>query len=479
MSDTRNELADDLSRRLPLPSGTRIDHFVIGDVLGAGGFGITYLAEHAMLGKKYAIKEYFPHSFSYREGATVQPAGSSGQIYRHGLERFTTEARILAQFKHPAIVDVAGIIETNGTAYIVLAYEQGRDMAVWLQQLGRPPTQDELDALLEAVLSALDQIHQRNLLHRDIAPDNLLIRDDGTPVLIDFGSAREAIRDQPNAMSAIVKHGYSPPEQYATKSELQGPWTDIYSLAGTIYLAITGSKPPDAMNRIVEDRMPPLSQLAEGRYRGSFLEAIDIGLALRPEDRPRTITAWRSQLLQGTDRPSARLMDPARSAPRSGAPHGQPDLRRSRPATRRSPTPSSTDRPPPHIEGLEGGSPAKQPSIRLTETGRPDLSILDQAEPAQPAEAPIDASTAGPVNPRFLELIRFTAGLAMGSVGGALCAIFLASVFSPRCFSDSCLMAYLLPCTILGAVTGLAVAIHSARLASEVHPTDDDPDRLQ
>ena len=473
MSDTRNELGDP---RHPLPNGTRIDHFVIGDVLGAGGFGITYLAEHAMLGKKYAIKEYFPHSFSYREGATVQPTGSSGQIYRHGLERFTTEARILAQFKHPAIVDVAGIIETNGTAYIVLAYEQGRDMTVWLQQLGRPPTQEELDALLEPVLSALDQIHRRNLLHRDIAPDNLLIRDDSTPVLIDFGSAREAVRSQSNAVSAIVKHGYSPPEQYATQSDLQGPWTDIYSLAATIYMAITGSKPPDAMNRMVEDHMPPLTRLAEGRYRRSFLEAIDIGLALRPEGRPRTITAWRGLVLQGTDRHSERPMAPARSAPRSVRHHAQPDLLRPRPVPPRSLMPGGTAQRPLHIEKPDGSSPAQEPSIPLTETGRPDLSILNHSEPAPPIGEP----AAAPVNPRFLELIWILAGVATGSIGGALCAILLASTFSPRCSGDSCLMAYLLPCIILGAVAGLAAAIHYARLGPEIQPTDDQgPDQLR
>ena len=218
--------SSDARLRVPLSTGTHIDHYVIHSVLGSGGFGITYLANHDLLGKYYAIKEYFPSEFSYREGKSVRPTTTSGPTYRWGLDRFLSEARALARFKHGAIVDVVSVFELNDTAYIVLAYEQGNDMAAWSKGLGRLPTQAEIDRILESLLGALEEMHARNLLHRDIAPDNVLIRDDGSPVLIDFGSARESIRGRSKVLSAIVKRGYSPPEQYSSRPELQGPWSE-------------------------------------------------------------------------------------------------------------------------------------------------------------------------------------------------------------------------------------------------------------
>ena len=136
MNDSENHRppGGDGQLRYPLPTGTRVDHYVIREVLGAGGFGITYLAEHEGLAKQYAIKEYFPHTFSYRHGRTVLPSSTGDGTYKWGLERFVTEARALAKFKHPAIVDVTSIFEANGTAYIVLAYESGIDMSQWHQR---------------------------------------------------------------------------------------------------------------------------------------------------------------------------------------------------------------------------------------------------------------------------------------------------------------------------------------------------------
>lgn len=221
--------------RVPLPEGTKLDHYVIHSVLGSGGFGITYLAKHSLLGRLYAIKEYFPNEFSYREGQSVRSRPQSKSTYKWGLERFLSEARALARFKHPSIVDVISVFEANHTAYMVLNYEQARDWGAWSAELGRPSTQAELDKILLALLGALEAMHARELLHRDIAPDNVLIRPDGTPVLIDFGSAREAIRGHSRVMSAIVKRGYSPPEQYTSRPELQGPWSDVYALAATLY----------------------------------------------------------------------------------------------------------------------------------------------------------------------------------------------------------------------------------------------------
>lgn len=446
MKDSLASGSTDLRQRFPLPTGTRLDHYVIDDVLGAGGFGITYLAEHSVLGKKYAIKEYFPQSLSYREGNTVRPTSSSGPTYNWGLERFVTEARALARFKHPAIVDVASIFEANGTAYIVLGYESGGDLSAWVRRLGRAPTQEELDRLLMPLLSALEEIHKRNLLHRDIAPDNLLIREDGTPVLIDFGSARESVRNRSQAVSAIVKHGYSPPEQYSSRADLQGPWTDIYALAATIYRAVTGLTPVEATERMMEDRVQRIARSVRGTYRESFLDAIDWGLRLRPEERPQTVADWREKLFRGTgiefERP---VSEPSRGVQSdTGVP------------------PSS----PPSARPLTDGSVRPAPgkfSQRITRSQRPDLSVLDAPDIAPEAEA----STVDTVAAQQSRKIQYgIAGLAGGATGGALFAILLASIFSSSCFADSCVMSYLAPCTLLGAVVGIVGGVYFAGMAN-------------
>ena len=457
MDDRESQIAEDVGSRMPLPKGAQIDSYVIDGVLGAGGFGITYLAEHSLLGKKYAIKEYFPQAFSRRDGTTVRPSGSSESTYRKGLESFTAEARALAQFKHPAILDVAGIFEENGTAYIVLAFEPGLQMGEWLRILDRPPTQEEIDAFLEPLLDALEEVHKRNLLHRDIAPDNILIRSNGTPVLIDFGSAREVVRDQQHAVSAIVKQGYSPPEQYATQSSLQGPWTDIYGLAATLYKAMTGQKPPGAMDRMVAELDLSISQTVKTGYRSSFLKAIDHGLRLRPEERPQTVATWRAMVFRGKNRTSYSAAS-LQVASERGQP--RPRSTASRPAAQRSAT-----RMPPSLPHANARPTAAVPTptrpVRLTETGRPDLSGLDVT--SEPSDEPSDEQIEVVINPRMRAVYFGVTGLVCGCIGGALSAVLLASILASRCYADSCLMAYLLPCSIIGSVGGLALAVYFAQ----------------
>ncbi|HEX4893700.1 MAG TPA: serine/threonine-protein kinase [Hyphomicrobiaceae bacterium] len=436
----------DLGTRVPLSSGTRIEHYIIERVLGAGGFGITYLAEHARLGKKYAIKEYFPEAFGHREGDVIRAASSNGQVYRRGLDSFINEAKALAQFKHPAILDVAGIVEANGTAYIIFAFEKGRTLKAWLQELGRRPSQFELDRLLEPLLDALVEIHQHNLLHRDIAPDNILIRDQGTPVLIDFGAAREAIRDRPNAMSAIIKQGYSPPEQYSTRPGMQGPWTDVYGMAATLHEAITGAKPPDAMNRMIEDSAVSLRDWASLGYRAEFLAAIDTGLRLRPEDRPQAIAVWREQLFQGAGNPFATSERRIR-------------VRATGPGTPARPSPRRTS------VGLHETSAHLVPSGSSSTyngegTGRPDLSALDDGHDAKSFEGPPTSQAAQSLFRTFWVLIVSTLG---GSIAGWLSSFLIASVVAASCTGDSCLSAYLLPCTVTGAAAGLAAGFYILR----------------
>ena len=481
-SEQHRPPGSDAQLRYPLPTGTRVDHYVIREVLGAGGFGITYLAEHEGLGKQYAIKEYFPHAFSYRSGRTILPSSSGDGTYKWGLERFVSEARALAKFKHPAIVDVTSIFEANGTAYIVLAYESGVDMAQWLKRLGRPPSQEELDRLLLPLLSALEEVHRHSMMHRDISPDNLLIRDDGQPVLIDFGSARESIRGRARALSAIVKHGYSPPEQYTSKPELQGPWTDIYALSATLYRAISGKLPPDATERFVRDEVQPLARLARAAYRKSFLDAIDRGLRMKAEERPQSIVEWRERLFQpeplrqpvlqqekaGHEATNASSAGSSVRTPAGGQQSGSRSVqaaalsRQTSAGGARAGSVAAAQRSArPSLEGLEGAPASRRVSggSSIPKSERPDLSWLDQNEAS---DAPDDAVQ--PATSNVGQSITYAIlGLMGGGVLGGLMSVVLASIISTECFADHCIFRYLAICSLIGAVAGAFVGVRLAQ----------------
>lgn len=297
-----------------LPGGTRLaEDYRIERVLGAGGFGITYLAEEVPLARMVTIKEYFPVDFAVRDtkqGAQPRSEDCTGD-YQWGLDRFLDEARTLARFDHPNIVRVYRFFREANSGFIVLHYEDGKSFKAWLKALGRAPRQHELDRVVPPLLDALALIHGSDFLHRDIAPDNIIIRNDGSPVLIDFGSARSDIAQHSRTVSALVKPGYSPYEQYATNARQQGPWTDIYSLGATLYQAVTGKRPPDAPSRMVADEMVPARDAAISSYRPGFLAAIDAALALDITARPRSIDAWRKQLMA----PPGKTNDVAEVAP--------------------------------------------------------------------------------------------------------------------------------------------------------------------
>jgi serine/threonine protein kinase len=280
-----------------LPAGSSVGAYITEAVLGSGGFGITYRVRHATLNKQFALKEYFPRQFSYREQTRVQPTTSSGGEYAWGLDRFVQEARLVAKFKHPAIVEVSDIFTANNTAYMVLAHEQAPSLDKWLDALGRPPTQDELDCIVGPLLDALELVHGHDMLHRDIAPDNILVRSDGTPVLIDFGSARDDLQHRVGPITAVIKPGYSPPEQYEASPSRQGPWSDIYGLGATLYYAVVGALPVDSEERFDARVRTEAARRARGFYRTGFLAAIDWAMEFQPQARPQTVGEWRTRLL--------------------------------------------------------------------------------------------------------------------------------------------------------------------------------------
>ena len=297
-----------MSNLVALPSGTELaGDFRIKRVLGAGGFGITYLADELALARQVTIKEYFPTDYAARKNelAAYPRSRETAADYKWGLERFIEEAQTLARFDHPNIVRVYRYFRANNTGYMVLQFEEGGSFKTWLRGLGRAPRQTELDALIGPLLDALEVIHKGDFLHRDIAPDNIIVRRDKTPVLIDFGSARGEIASQSRTVSALVKPGYSPYEQYASTTRQQGPWTDIYALAATFYQAICGKRPPDAPSRMVKDDYVPARDAAIGSYRSGFLAAIDKALRLEVNERPQSIAEWRGQLLAPEPKPAA------------------------------------------------------------------------------------------------------------------------------------------------------------------------------
>lgn len=292
-----------------------LDEFKILGLLGSGGFGNTYLAHDLSLGRDVAIKEFFPSGFAVRVAGSELVEVNSPEREQHfhwALRRFVREARTLAKFRHPSVVRVFRVFKANETAYMVLEFVRGSNMEAWLKGLKRPPTQEEFDALLPPLLDALEVVHKAGILHRDIKPANIYIRAvDQSPVLLDFGAAAYAASGPGSiGLSAtMISNGYSPTESYATDSSLHGPWTDIYSLAATLYRALSGSAPPDAARRAIEDTCVSATQLdgAEA-YRPEFLRAIDHALLVMPVNRPQSIAAWRLELMADPGK-RARIVD--------------------------------------------------------------------------------------------------------------------------------------------------------------------------
>jgi serine/threonine protein kinase len=316
-----------MDSRLTLPANTVLDDsYRIVLVVGSGGFGITYEAEDLKLRTRVALKEYYPLDFGDRDSTmSVKPKSDRhAKTFQWGRSNFLQEARTLARFEHPSIVRVTRVFEANSTAYMVMRFEKGQSLDDWLDGLGRPPTQAELDRICTPLLDALQKMHAENFLHRDIAPDNIIVRPDGTPVLLDFGAARRAVAEMSRTLTGVVKAGYSPHEQYSSDSRLQGPWSDIFALGGTLYRAVTGKTPEEAALRVDEDRMAPATRAAKGEYRPEFLSAIDACLKVRHSERPRSVAQLRPLLLQGGRPQAVREREPSKPRRPVSTPVSQP-----------------------------------------------------------------------------------------------------------------------------------------------------------
>jgi serine/threonine protein kinase len=283
-----------------LPLGTRLGEFTLTRVIGEGGFGIVYEAQDTSLERRVAVKEYFPAELAERlDDLRVSPVTEDDtETFRKGLVSFINEAKILASFEHPSLVKVYRFWEANDTAYMVMPCYEGPTLQDALRKLRQPPDEAWLRQVLDPLTEALAVIHDAQVFHRDIAPDNiLLLAGSGRPLLLDFGAARRVIQDaHQKAPTAIVKPGYAPVEQYSEVHMKQGPWSDVYALSAVLHLAITGKKPPAAIARLAGDAYQPLSTLAAGRYSPELLRAIDRGLIVKPTARTQGMDAFRADM---------------------------------------------------------------------------------------------------------------------------------------------------------------------------------------
>jgi hypothetical protein len=286
-----------------LPTGARLGEFEIAGVLGEGGFGIVYRAIDHSLKREVALKEYMPAALASRlpDFSVTIKSEQHRPTFEVGLKSFINEARLLAQFDHPALVKVFRFWAANGTAYMAMPLYEGGTLKQALRARGAPPDEAWLRKLLVPLLDALELLHRADCLHRDISPDNILLvggdRADPKPLLLDFGAARRVIGEQTQALTVILKPGFAPIEQYDEIPGMkQGPWTDLYALAAVVHFALTGRAPAPSVGRLVQDGHEPLAETARGRYGEAFLTAIDRALAPRPADRPQSVAEFRRSL---------------------------------------------------------------------------------------------------------------------------------------------------------------------------------------
>jgi hypothetical protein len=280
-----------------LPPGTVLHGYRLIRVLGAGGFSITYLASEIATGRQVAIKEFLPAGIAARgaDGVSVEvTAGADREDFDWGVKRYRREADTLIRLRHPSILSVERVFEANGTAYLVLEYEEGENLATILE---RENTLDEgrIRAMLDPMLSALEHMHAAGYLHRDIEPRNIVIRRDGAPLLVVSGAAPFGVGLPAENPIAALPSGYAAFEQYTVRGN-QGPWTDLYAMGAVLYRAVAGERPPEVLDRIRIDRLAPAARVGAGRYSAALLDAIDAALVVSEEARPQSVREWRARL---------------------------------------------------------------------------------------------------------------------------------------------------------------------------------------
>ena len=264
------------------------EKYRIDGVLGVGGFGITYKAYDIMLDRYVALKECMPSDFALRDSdtITVQPKTEALKSdFEWAKDRFLLEARTLARFKHKNLLSVNNIFAANGTVYMDSSMIDGKDLDTVAKSKGSF-TEEEIRRIIEPLLEALSLVHKDQIMHRDIKPGNIIIKQNGDPVLIDFGSARLTVNSKSRPLTAMVTQGYAPFEQYYEDGN-QGAWTDIYAIGAVAYKLITGKIPPESVSRVRSDTIEDLSAYAN-KYSQTLINFVNVSLKMDEKQRPQT-----------------------------------------------------------------------------------------------------------------------------------------------------------------------------------------------
>jgi serine/threonine protein kinase len=300
-----------------IPRSILANKYIVGRVIGQGGFGITYLGWDLNLSIRIAIKEFFPQGLVSRApggNSVISYTGSIKDQFTFGVESFIREAKTLARFEqHPNIVTVRDFFKDNNTAYMVMTYIEGLTLLEHLNRAGDKIPVEQAVQIIILVIDALKEVHSAGIMHRDVSPDNIFIDHEGRVVLIDFGSARQKMREKSKSLSVILKAGYAPEEQYRSRGK-QGPWTDIYAVAATFYRCITGQVVPDSIDRMIEDKLIPPSKLdvsIDPALETVLLKA----LAVKAENRYRDLEEMQAALIAaGVKEEKAEVVSDNRSS---------------------------------------------------------------------------------------------------------------------------------------------------------------------
>jgi serine/threonine protein kinase len=280
-----------------LPAGTRVENYRIVSTLASGGFSTVYLA-HDEKEAPVVIKEYLPSSLAVRTDGAAAPKVAPADMARfnYGLKCFFEEGRALAKLAHPNVVRVLNFFRANDTVYIVMRYERGRSLQLQIQKRVEMPDEVWLRSMFAELLNGLREVHRNKLLHLDIKPANVFLRTDGSPLLIDFGAARQTLTSETAKLAPTYTPGFAAPEQYARKAEL-GPWTDIYSIGATAYACLAGAAPQPAHERLKKDELVPARKRWADLYSRVLLDIIDWCLRLDHLERPQSVFALQKALL--------------------------------------------------------------------------------------------------------------------------------------------------------------------------------------
>jgi serine/threonine protein kinase len=282
----------------PLPPGYQLENYRIARQLSSGGFSIVYLAYDAEE-TPVAIKEYLPNSLALRTAGSILPtiADEHRSTFRHGMKCFFEEGRALAHLSHPNVVRVLNFFRANETVYMVMQYERGRTLQEHIFKHRGSIKETFIRNVFARLLNGLREVHSHKLLHLDIKPANIYLRIDGNPVLLDFGAARQALKNEAATLRPMYTPGYAAPEQYRTPDQL-GPWTDIYAVGASMYACLGGTVPQPAIDRLEGDQCVPAVKQWAGKYSRQLLETIDWCLDLDYRARPLSVFQLQKMLTE-------------------------------------------------------------------------------------------------------------------------------------------------------------------------------------